>query len=63
MSQNSDILEALESGVQITPMMALGRYGCFRLGARIYELRKKGHPIKTEMITVKGKRFARYEMQ
>lgn len=32
----------------ITPMIALNEYGCYRLGARIYDLRNEGMNIKTE---------------
>ena len=46
----------------ITPLEALTLYGCFRLGARIYELRKEGKKIKTEMIEINGKRVARYSI-
>ena len=46
----------------ITPLEALTLYGCFRLGARIFELRKEGKKIKTEMIDINGKRVARYSI-
>lgn len=46
----------------ITPLEALTLYGCFRLGARIYELRKEGKKIKTEMIDINGKRVAKYSI-
>ena len=39
------------------------QYGCFRLGARIWDLRRAGFSIGAEMIeTVNGKRIARYRM-
>ena len=31
----------------ITPMEALNLYGCYRLGARVWDLRQAGVPIKT----------------
>jgi Helix-turn-helix domain len=40
------ILEALQAGEAITPLDALNRFSCFRLGARIYDLRKKGYDIR-----------------
>ena len=46
----------------ITAMEALKLYGCFRLAARISDLRNKGHAIKTKMITVNNKRIAKYYM-
>lgn len=39
-SQNTQILKALKKGARITPMDALKRFGCFRLGARIADLKK-----------------------
>lgn len=41
-------------------MVALNRYGCYRLSARIKDLRYKGHAIDTELEERKGKRYARY---
>jgi hypothetical protein len=63
-SQNKLIAEHLKSGRPITPLEALNRYGCFRLGARILELRKEGIPIETEMIGLSnGKRIAQYKLK
>lgn len=62
-SQADRILEHLEVLETITPMEALREYGCFRLGARIHDLKAKGHVITTEIIEVKdGKRVARYRL-
>jgi uncharacterized small protein (DUF1192 family) len=44
----------------ITPIDALNLYGCFRLSARIMELRADGHNIHTELVQKDGKRFAKY---
>lgn len=46
-TQEKRIRKALEAGDAITPMDALNRFGCFRLGARIYDLRQQGLPIET----------------
>ena len=46
-SQKDLILKALKSGHRVTPIDALNRYGCFRLAARIAELRSEGHDIQT----------------
>jgi len=64
-SQNSCILKGLNNGVKLTPLMALELYGCLRLGARIYDLKRMGHAIKTEMISIgeEGKRVARYSKE
>lgn len=62
-SQNDLILRALQVGESITPIAALERFGCFRLGGRIYELRELGYAIETEIIELpNGKRIARYSM-
>ena len=60
-SQNDAILAHLERGESITPLEALEKYQCFRLAARIYDLRLKGHVIRQETAyTKEGKRFAMY---
>jgi hypothetical protein len=48
-------------GYKLTPLQALGKWGCMRLGARIYELRKGGMDIRTTPITRNGKTFAQYQ--
>jgi hypothetical protein len=61
--QTDAILELLKAG-PVTPMDALQRAGCMRLGARIWELRQMGHPIVREWYeTPTGKRVARYSLQ
>lgn len=48
----------------ITPIEALNKFGCFRLAARIHDLRRKGHLIETETVKLKnGKRCARYHLR
>jgi hypothetical protein len=61
-SQSQAILSHLKAGNAITPIDALNQFGCFRLGARIHELKSSGHRINTEMISNNGKRFARYSL-
>jgi hypothetical protein len=46
----------------ITPLEALDLYGCFRLGARIWELKQDGYDIVTDTVEKNGKRFARYRL-
>lgn len=62
MTQTEQIRAHLERGLPITPLGALHSYGCFRLGARIYDLRREGMPIEREMIEdiSTGKRYAKY---
>lgn len=65
-SQTSRILAQLRIA-SMTPLDAFRAIGTLRLGARIFELRREGHQIKTDMVTVgKGttgyKRVARYRL-
>ena len=62
-AQNDLILKALKKGSRITPIDALKRFGCFRLSARIADLRKSGHNIKTRMVVNGEKHFAEYYME
>ena len=64
MTQTEAILSHLQSGKPITPIEALESFGCFRLGARIHDLKKDGYPIKAEIVTDQrtGKHYARYSM-
>jgi hypothetical protein len=45
LSQNQAILDYLKSGNTLTPIEALEKFHCFRLAARISDLRKSGHTI------------------
>lgn len=47
MSQNDVILARLASGEPLTPLEALRDFGCFRLAARVAELRARGNDIRT----------------
>jgi hypothetical protein len=61
MTQSEMILEALQRGEILTPLDALKRFGCFRLGARVYDLRCEGHLIDKRLIDVgNGKHVAAY---
>lgn len=62
-SQDKEILSWLSKGKSITPLEALERFGCFRLGARIFNLRKQGHKIEMSLVEYKGKRFASYRLE
>ena len=60
-SQNALIKGWLLNGYAITQLEALTQFGCFRLAARIADLRDKGLNVVTDMITLEnGKRVARY---
>jgi hypothetical protein len=60
-SQNALIKGWLLNGYTITQQEALNQFGCFRLAARISDLKDKGLNICTDMVTLEnGKRVARY---
>lgn len=60
-SQKAAILQMLKEGERITPDDARWLCGCRRLSARIYELKKAGHDIRTEMVSnPEGNDYARY---
>lgn len=64
MTQRNDILTYLKSGRSLTPKDAYNFWGCFRLGARVYDLRREGYNIKSEMVEVEGgKHVARYSLK
>ena len=62
LSQSNKILEHLQKGNTLTHMEALNLFGCFRLGARVYELKRLGHDIKSRMVKANGKHFSEYRM-
>lgn len=55
MSQQDHILAYLRAGGRLTPKLALDRFGCFRLAARIYDLKAAGHAITERMVVVPGR--------
>jgi len=67
MSDKDRVLTYLEEHGSITPMEALHEFGCYRLGARIWDLRHAGHSISTEMVERRDangdrERYARYRL-
>lgn len=68
-SQKEVILEHLKRFGSIDPLTALKEYGCYRLGARISDLRREGCNIKTEttesVSAITGRKvfFAKYILQ
>jgi hypothetical protein len=61
-SQSSRILQALQRGDRLTPMDALDRFGCFRLAARIDDLKKHNHDIRAELVKRGDAVVAEYSM-
>jgi hypothetical protein len=63
-AQSKAILAHLQQGNTITGIEALNDFGCFRLAARIKDLKDKGHKIISEMIKLPNeKRIARYSLE
>lgn len=62
-TQAGQILAYLQRGGWLTSLEALDLFGCFRLAARIGELRKQGYPIQTHRkTTAGGARVALYSL-
>ena len=63
MSQKDKILRFLKRGHSISPYEAIAVFNCFRLAARINELRNEGHNVVTVMEDAHGKRWAEYHLK
>lgn len=62
-SQTETVLRYMQEGRKISPLEALNLFGCFRLGARIWDLKQRGIEIASEMFTNEhGISFSRYWM-
>jgi hypothetical protein len=60
-TQAGRILAHLRAGNRLTALEALERFQCFRLAARIHELRREGWQIEERTVeTPSGKRVAEY---
>ena len=67
MTQCEKVLRHLRDQGSITQLEALQEYGIMRLGARIWDLRRRGHDIAAETVTGQNRygeatRYARYRM-
>lgn len=64
-TQNEQIRKYLEAGNTLTPLEALKLFGCFRLATRIFELKKQGLNILTDIVedVATGKRYAKYRLK
>ena len=63
-TQAGRILAYLRAGNRLTALEALERFGCFRLAARIHELRRDGWQIEERTVETRGgKRVAEYYME
>lgn len=67
-TQKELILKHLQDKKKITPLEALSLYGCYRLGAIIFKLKREGHKIITELEICKKEdgrrtRYAVYRLE
>lgn len=67
MTQNEMVLAYMRDNGSITPKEAMDELGCMRLGARIYELKRRGVGIRREMVRQANRygrvvSFARYRL-
>ena len=62
-SQKSLVLNHLKNDNGITPMEALKLFGAFRLSAIIFDIKKDGYDIDTEIIKNGGKHYANYKLK
>ena len=61
-TQNYKILNYLRRGGRINPLKALNLFDCFRLAARIADIKAWGEEIASEMVknNKTGKRYKEY---
>ena len=59
-NQEDLILNNVLNKGQITHLEALDLYSCFRLGARIYDLRQQDYIIGTRLVSDGKKKYAEY---
>lgn len=68
LTQRDMILQFMRDFGGITPAQAIEEFGCYRLGARICDLRAAGYNIKTENVKRKNRygktvSFAKYTLE
>jgi hypothetical protein len=62
-SHNGIVLRHLRAGKRITAYEAVQLYGIYRLAARVNDLRKAGHDIKSEDVRDGSRHWAVYWME
>ncbi len=68
MTQCEMILQYMQDTGSITPWEAMREFGCMRLGARIYDLKRRGVNVTRELVTDKNRygksiQYARYRVE
>ena len=59
-TQEARIFDYLIEGNTLTPLEALEKFGCLRLGARIFDLRKKGFNVQMRLVRNDNQNFAQH---
>lgn len=62
-SQADRIIDYLATGRPLTPIVALRRFSTLRLGARILELKRQGHPITSRLVKRGDAHVAEYRLE
>jgi len=60
---NGKVLQHLRSGKRITAYEAVQRYGIYRLAARVNELRRMGHAVKSTEVRDGSRHWGVYWME
>jgi len=60
--QCRDVLRLLERG-PVTQQDAIREIACYRLAARIADLKAAGYQIDAELVSERGVRFSRYRLR
>ena len=63
LSQTNSILKYLKSGAKLSGIEALKLFGCFRLPARVYDLKSRGYSISSKIEHRGGTRYKTYWME
>ena len=61
-SQSAKVLYHLQNYGPLTAIEALELFACFRLAARINDLKEAGHDIQTKTVKEDGKKYAVYSL-
>ena len=62
MSQEDAVMDYLLTGAELTPLEALQKFGCLRLAARIFDLRRQGVDIAERTVRKGRKSWAAYRL-
>ena len=61
-SAQAQILKRLQDGKKVSQLSALREFGCMRLAAVIFRLRRLGYEIRTDIRHQGGKQYAVYRL-